>query len=837
MLKKFMVLLLTLSCILSGTVSVFAEETINAEREINILTALGIFDPQAKATITTRSGAITYLLRLMDANLPSGTDKTSVFEDVSANISNINTAYRLGIIKGAGGLFRPDDPITAQELIVMLDRILGYSETAEYYGGYPAGYTRVANDLKLLNHAEIADMNTALSYEQLAEIFYNALDAEVMIQDGNGKFVKGDRNLLNYYHDIYDDKGIVTANYRTNLGNAGDVDSSFVRIQDRAFAVGNTDAAQHIGEYVSYYYRADDKNGTDELLYIETDDKTSVLTIDCEDVSEQTQIDKIIYTTDANREKTLTLPKDLTVVYNNKLCNNLTRADFKPESGSLRLVDNDGDGKYNILFINSYKTVIVKKVFSDGDKIQDYIEGDTIELSKYGILALTDASGNAMEASDITKWNVLSIAESKDGDIAEVIVSNDKAVGRVEKMSDESVTIAEKEYKLSDYFKNRQNNPLLTLQAGKMISAYIDFRGRVAGCDNTLVYGRTGLLVSAYEETEFSDEYGMKLIDREQEALKLKLAKNVSIDGKGYTGQALGEKLQQIRSNTWYGVVPVLYELNDKGEVTKLETPSGTRITTLSNDENYYYSAESHTFLKEKRNGIFCSGSATFFCYIPENYTSLNDYTVCTLQDMNDIDQKTSIFSIDNSRIADFVLIPSSAGQEATVGDSEPLAVVADKYKSVDADGSIIDMITVYKSGKKVEVPSKTEDGFADLEKGDIIFYSPDVKGVVDKIAEVYKAGETKIYSNAVNAKGRLAGKVQYKEGDIIGVAADPTTEDLIYNNLFTKAPVYVYDTATNQVSVGTIDDIIDADSSPNEASMVFIQTRYTLVKNIVVYK
>ena len=50
------------------------------------------------------------------------------------------------------------------------------------------------------------------------------------------------------------------------------------------------------------------------------------------------------------------------VIYNGVFYGNYTVSDFKPESGKLRLVDNDCDGKYDVIFISSYETVIVNAV-------------------------------------------------------------------------------------------------------------------------------------------------------------------------------------------------------------------------------------------------------------------------------------------------------------------------------------------------------------------------------------------------------------------------------------------------------------------------------------------
>ncbi len=135
------------------------------------------------------------------------------------NIDDINYAKGLGIISGSNGNFYPEQGITGTDAAVMLIRSRGYAAVEDQIKGvYPAGYTKLAGELKLFSGAEVTDMNKPLSYEQIAVIFINALNTKIMYWKTNGNYTKAkDATALNYYHNIFQAKDIVNANNKTNL--------------------------------------------------------------------------------------------------------------------------------------------------------------------------------------------------------------------------------------------------------------------------------------------------------------------------------------------------------------------------------------------------------------------------------------------------------------------------------------------------------------------------------------------------------------------------------------------------------------------------------------------
>ncbi len=82
------------------------------------------------------------------------------FPDVSADhwaYKYICAAKDAGIVAGdENGYFNPQNNVTNEEIVKMIDCLLGYDAMADFLGGYPAGYTAVAaqfgltKDMKLI---------------------------------------------------------------------------------------------------------------------------------------------------------------------------------------------------------------------------------------------------------------------------------------------------------------------------------------------------------------------------------------------------------------------------------------------------------------------------------------------------------------------------------------------------------------------------------------------------------------------------------------------------------------------------------------------------------------
>lgn len=829
--KSIWVLVLT-SILALFAANVYAEEYDYKESEA-ILTGIGVLNEKSEKTLSTRAGFVEHILTLI--NKPSAYDDKaeSVFSDVKGDSGKLNYAYDIGLIGGSGNMeFRPEDSITSGEAAAILVRALGYEFQIKSY----EEYYQTAAGMKIFDKTGVTSIDTPLGYQQVTIMLGNFLECEVIEYKINEGYSSGGE-AMSYFLDVYKTRGTVEAYENSNITmRETTVGEGGVMINGEVYYdKTSVNAEDYLGLAVEYYYKETDY---EPLLCHIRALNNEVETIESEDIISVSS-DFVISYDKGGRTETVNMKKhsDLVIIYNGKRCINVSASDLKLECGTLKFIDNSRDGKYDVLIVNSYKTYIVSGVMHDDEIITDLVSTERIKLSEFGEYEIIK-DGMAADIEVLEKYDVLNIAVAKDNSRAKVIVTSEKAEGKITYLSGTEIKIGDYKYVLSKFWNNRNNADGFTVKSDKTNQFLLNLKGEVCYNVTDLKSAKYAVICSWDNALNRAGEcIYIKIFDRENEIMTLELADSVKIDGASYKGNKLVSKMTDVMKKTYYGVVPVVYELDGNGDVKSLLTPLGDELNIIVNDQERYYVHEANTWLRDLKYGDFCSGSSTFFCYIPNDPTQYDDFVVKTLQQMGDVSNKKVVaITVGESRIADFVLIKDSGGTP-TVGETENLAVVQDKWSGINEDDRRIEILTLFKGGKEIDLYEEENGTFDGIEAGDIIFYSLNAKSELDGIAEAYKKGTYKVYGTPVSAKGRFSGKVYYKENDIIGVSVDGTMDpnNIVYSNFFTKPNIYVVE--DDKVSVGTTDDILDYLTYGDDASEIFIQTRYTKVLNVVVYK
>lgn len=131
----------------------------------------GNFNPYKPVT---RAEMATIICRMLNEteNLPSSTAFTDVPVGHWANVY-VGKAAELGIVSGyGGGRFGPSDPVTYEQAVTMVIRVIGEGDAAVEYGGYPDGFLAVAKENSLLDGI-LAEKGEPLSRADIALLLYN----------------------------------------------------------------------------------------------------------------------------------------------------------------------------------------------------------------------------------------------------------------------------------------------------------------------------------------------------------------------------------------------------------------------------------------------------------------------------------------------------------------------------------------------------------------------------------------------------------------------------------------------------------------------------------------
>ena len=210
------------------------------DEKVNFLINIGIMNPitdeqiQLVDTVKRKDFAV-LLTRMLNGGRDAENSGKCEFVDVDikdAATADIVYAYEHNILNGYGeGIFRPEVAVKYEEAVKCLVCMLGYNMEAELRGGFPNGYMQTAASLGMLDGIS-AQGGEFIGLKDLAALIYNSLDVPYMTvkySGGQMQYVKSEEStVLSESFDMYDDKGIITANSKTSLDGSAAAASGYV---------------------------------------------------------------------------------------------------------------------------------------------------------------------------------------------------------------------------------------------------------------------------------------------------------------------------------------------------------------------------------------------------------------------------------------------------------------------------------------------------------------------------------------------------------------------------------------------------------------------------------
>lgn len=460
-----------------------------------LLAAIEVTDEEPESI--TRGVFLTAVMRLLRLD---GSGTPSDFNDIpdgSELAYAAKTAAGLGIIAQSNS-FYPEREITYPEAYKMLVCALGYGAYAQSKGGYPAGTNAAAATLKF---AKNTDSSTgAVGTDDFYILLGNAARAKYMEPSGfSGDVVSygKSRTLLEVKYDIVELDGIYEANEDTYL-NDNRTDSGKNRtVIDGVTYEGKIDGIL-LGSRVRAYVRED---GTDSELVCAVGYNNEYRSISS---VRKPELDagKLYYDNKSSRSSYKT-DADAAVVYNGKALVGYTAADFAIDDGELVLVDNDGDGSYDVVHIRESKYLTVGNIAEK--VIYDKNHSGRLDLSKddakYEILS----GGEVLLLENLAADDCIEYYVSRDGLLASVYVLAETAYGDFKSVdtTEKTAFLGDVEYDMTQYFIDAYLNEV---KLGSNVTAYLSSDGKLVAVSgaaaDTMLYG---YLYGIFNDVEASE--------------------------------------------------------------------------------------------------------------------------------------------------------------------------------------------------------------------------------------------------------------------------------------------------------------------------------------------
>jgi hypothetical protein len=749
----------------------------------------------------------------------------------------INIAASHGIVIGDDvGTFRPDDTITFAEIVTMLVRITGHEHTAMQRGGYPNGYIITSTQNGISKNVN-AQANEPVTRGTVAQLAFNSLTVKLMEQTGFGsesEYSVVDKTLLSDTLNVYSGVGIITANENVSLTEAETTRAGEVMINGNIYRIGNTDAKNLIGYNVTYYYTKN-SNGNNETLILahpeaEQNEALAIKAEDIENVSSNNGI-AIEYRTDESnydRIETANISGNANIIFNGKKAE-VTGDDFDIESGEIMLIDNNKDGEYDLAIIKSYENYVVNNVSISNNKINDKYGKPSITLnpksSEYNFSIIKD--GREIEIKDLKEWDVLAVGRSKDNDLINIIVVAQGITGKVSELSNDEVNINGTFYKVAANYPN-------AISLNDNGTFYLDIDGKIAAASTNASISSNNYAYLAAVEAGLSldSEIQIKLLTSSGNVANYAGAEKIILNGVSKDAGAVALELQ---TNGKTNKQLITYELNTNDKVSKINTATDATSTGYNKNE---FSMDSARPTSEENYLLYKTASGR----LGETYVLKSNTIVFDVSDEDNYTVRNKSIFVDNNKYdavvyeatetftANIVVLYS---KEATVNPEASIAVVDRITTAISNDGSEVNVLYALENGEAMNKPAANEgvllkaNGTENvaLQRGDIVQYSINAKGEIDKVSVLFDVNNNE---HGINNDGYLT--------TINGIIENKIDETITINNgngnispyNITDAIVYKYNSQNNTVSTCEFDETEIEDN-------VFMRIYKDEVKEVVI--
>ena len=807
----------------------------------------GMFRPTEAITRAEAAKVAVYALGLEDiaASYVSSPSFSDVADDHWAR-GYINVATGQGLLKGDDGIhYRPNDTVTYAEAMTILVRTIGREPEALSKGAYPAGYLVVAADNGLTRNAPGRATDPA-NRELVAQMTFNALTAKMMERLGFGEkeeFVITDKTLLKDKLGVDKVLGQVTATSQSKLNGTGFIQKGQVQIGEDIFKLNGSNAANLLGFNVAAYVRENDRTEEKEIILIRADEsKNAELAIAADNfhsIVDAAGKMVISYWKDKEndtRETKVDVNSDALLIYNGK-AETMDKAlvNMKDKAGSVRLLDVDRDGKYDVVFVVEYNNIVVEEVVASTGKINNKYGAAPITLDpeddrlEYSIVK----GGTMINVADLKEWDVVSVAKSLDGMVYNMVVSNETVEGRVTEIDPEGkVTIGGESYSVA-------NSYTAGVQLEDEGVFYLDAEGKIAAVNAVgRISSNYAYLMNASKDNSFDESLELRVFTKTGETVTLKATDRIRFNGQN--NRRADDVLAALKNGgSAIEKQLITFEKNADGKVTTINTA----VNSASHSKDVFAKNATLTGAIYKsatgKVGTINVDANTIIFDIPSGAAHSDDYAIRNRSMFeNDTPYDVVVFDMTEDFTARAMIVTSTDYKASAESD---IAIVTSLGEVKNSNDNIVDKLYAMQDGKAISLLSVDSDVLekaagVKLEKGDIIQYKTNSNGEITTVRVLFDASAkgTQFEATPETDLNIMYGQVMQKFATSMNMTVDGGA---VRNISFANAKVYRVDTSKNANAITTVTtgDIQKYDTS--DASYVFVKTYKDIVTEIVIIK
>ena len=593
------------------------------------------------------------------------------------------------------------DVLTADEAIVILMDSAGYGPYIKLKNGNAGMYYTEALRRGLLKGVNYNSAKTKLTVKDFYTMAYNLLlidTFETTFSSSEPTYNLSNVTIMESVLKLTLTEGIVKANSFTSLNGGAEAGENSIKIGTETYKSESIKNADDFLGYAVCAYYDDEKN----ICSLAVDDtRNDMKYFDCDaDIKTDGNKNKFGYYDENGKLKELSLDAYADVIYNHVAHPGYTLADFDIDSGYIRLIDNNADGQYDVIFVYNYNSFCPKSKSENSKSITDkngkvYDLTDILDDRYKGIV---DSEGNELEFDDIkTSGGVSVLCQFGTNKVTEITVLKETTKeGVYSKQANidgkEIYTIDDAEYKMAAAYSTEKNGKF-PHQLGERVLIYLDMSGRIirsASINDVLKYGYMWDL--AINNNGFGNSIIVKMFTEDEQMVKYEFADKVNYNGVSVEKDKLISDSSTIYSTRREKLVEQLvrYQINSDGYITRLDTAkeNHAQIGAYRNDEsefqiNYDYEQQGNLYYNTGALGAFGgkyrvnSGTTKVFRIPDENdRDNENLFKVSRSELYNNNGYRCKIYDVDSDYDCGAVVITDGSRNDVWVSTGYSSAAV-----------------------------------------------------------------------------------------------------------------------------------------------------------------
>ncbi len=459
-----------------------------------------------------------------------------------------------------------------EALIAMMD-VTGYAYFAKESGGTEAEYYHIASRYKFFDGVDYNAAKKKLTAEQFLNMAYNTLNVPLVSFNGSSYKIEKGSTLLNSFLKLTEVEGVVKANSYTALNGLDGAGDNKIRIEQTDYEIkGIKDSDEYLGFYVIAYIDSD--NGIVSLSV----DKSRNKMIDFDNSSNlvgSNSKQNFVYYNDKGKKKILNIDRYADLIYNYVPVTSYSSDFYQIENGMIKLIDNDGDGNYDVVLkkeYTSFKPLSKSNYeYTLTDRLGNvYDINELLREEKYH--GVRDINGNPLTYDDIKVSGNISVLTKKGSNVVtEIIVYDD--IRYEGEYSDyyadkEEYKIGDKIFKMSEVYALLSNGKF-SYKLGSNVLVYLDPLGRIIDAETSSVQYKYAWLMGMIEEN-FGD-IKIKMFTQDSKMMVYETANKIKYNNYKIEASQLMSKNEIYRDGKVREQL-IKYRINSNGILTEIQT-------------------------------------------------------------------------------------------------------------------------------------------------------------------------------------------------------------------------------------------------------------------------